>query len=122
MSPVGCVGHLVDFRSCYCILSSCLFRELIEPLSAILRSRIISNNGWSWLALQCRSFIDDLLASHSTDLQQRAYELQVFLGLSPDIVRKVLPVNGSGEDIEVCVLLASIELRFLLVCLDKVMV
>uniref|UniRef100_A0A7I4ACE8 Clathrin/coatomer adaptor adaptin-like N-terminal domain-containing protein n=1 Tax=Physcomitrium patens TaxID=3218 RepID=A0A7I4ACE8_PHYPA len=50
--------------------------------------------------VKCRSFVDDLLASHSTDLQQRAYELQVFLGLGADLVRKVLPVNGSGEEIE----------------------
>ncbi|KAG0630461.1 hypothetical protein M758_1G179700 [Ceratodon purpureus] len=50
---------------------------------------------------ECRSFMDDLLASHSTDLQQRAYELQVFLGLGPDIVQKVLHVNGSGEEIEI---------------------
>lgn len=56
----------------------------------------------SCLPLQCRSFVDGLLASHSTDLQQRAYELQTFLGLNPDIVQKVLPVNGSGEDIMVC--------------------
>ncbi|XP_024390606.1 AP-4 complex subunit epsilon [Physcomitrium patens] len=49
---------------------------------------------------ECRSFVDDLLASHSTDLQQRAYELQVFFGLGADLVRKVLPVNGSGEEIE----------------------
>ena len=63
--------------------------------------------------------MDDLLASHSTDLQQRAYELQVFLGLSPDIVQKVLPVNGSGEDIEVFVLLAAIVLGFLFVLFAK---
>lgn len=58
------------------------------------------------LELQCRSFMDDLLTSHSTDLQQRAYELQVFLGLSPNVVQKVLPVNGSGEEVEVCALFA----------------
>ena len=63
------------------------------------------DDGLFLLASQCRSFMDDLLASHSTDLQQRAYELQVFLGLSPNIVQKVLPVNGSGEEIEVCALL-----------------
>jgi AP-4 complex subunit epsilon-1 len=56
--------------------------------------------------------MDDYLASYSIDLQQRAYELQVFLGLSPDVVQKVLPVNGSGEDIEVCVLPTPLELHF----------
>jgi AP-4 complex subunit epsilon-1 len=58
--------------------------------------------------------MDDLLASHFTDLQQRAYELQVFLELSPNIVQKVLPVNGSGEEIEVCAFFTSKELHQLL--------
>jgi hypothetical protein len=54
-------------------------------------------NGW-W---QCRTFIEDLLASHSTDLQQRAYELQAILALSPETVANILPMDASCEDIEV---------------------
>lgn len=56
----------------------------------------------TWLMeMQCRAFVEDLLASHSTDLQQRAYELQSFLSLSQEIVQKVMPFNASGEEIEV---------------------
>ena len=53
------------------------------------------------MGTQCQAFVDDLLASHSTDLQQRAYELQAFLALSPDIVASVMPENSSSEEIEV---------------------
>lgn len=53
------------------------------------------------MGAQCQAFVDDLLASHSTDLQQRAYELQAFLALSPDIVASVMPENSSSEEIEV---------------------
>lgn len=56
----------------------------------------------AWLMeMQCRAFVEDLLASHSTDLQQRAYELQSFLSLSQEIVQKALPFNASGKEIEV---------------------
>lgn len=51
--------------------------------------------------MQCRAFVEDLLASHSTDLQQRAYELQSFLSLSQEIVQKAMPFNASGKEIEV---------------------
>jgi AP-4 complex subunit epsilon-1 len=50
---------------------------------------------------ECRTFIEDLLASHSTDLQQRAYELQAILALSPETVANILPMDASCEDIEV---------------------
>ncbi|CAM6082363.1 unnamed protein product [Calypogeia fissa] len=49
----------------------------------------------------CRAVIDELAASHSTDLQQRTYELQAFLALSADVIGSVLPIDASCEDIEV---------------------
>ncbi|XP_068666799.1 AP-4 complex subunit epsilon-like [Aristolochia californica] len=53
------------------------------------------------LLLECQSLIDELLASHSTDLQQRAYELQALLGLDPHAVESIMPCDASSEDIEV---------------------
>ncbi|CAM6074271.1 unnamed protein product [Sphagnum tenellum] len=50
---------------------------------------------------ECQTFIEDLLAAHSTDLQQRAYEFQVILGLNPETVASILPMDASCEDIEV---------------------
>ncbi|XP_068655490.1 AP-4 complex subunit epsilon [Aristolochia californica] len=50
---------------------------------------------------ECQSFIDELLASNSTDLQQRAYELQALLGLDPHAVESIMPSDASCEDIEV---------------------
>jgi AP-4 complex subunit epsilon-1 len=63
-----------------------------------------------WIILQCNSLIDELSTSHSTDLQQRAYELQALLGLGADIVECVIPLDASCEDIE-----ASFYLHFPLV-------
>jgi len=51
--------------------------------------------------LQCQSLIDELSASHSTDLQQRAYELQSVLGLDRGAIESVMPSDASCEDIEV---------------------
>ena len=51
--------------------------------------------------LQCQSFIEELLASHSTDLQQRAYELQAILGLDANVATNIMPMDASCEDIEV---------------------
>ncbi|KAL3844389.1 hypothetical protein ACJIZ3_001792 [Penstemon smallii] len=42
-----------------------------------------------------------MLASHSTDLQQRAYELQAILGLDAHAVMKIMPVDSTCEDIEI---------------------
>lgn len=53
--------------------------------------------------MQCLSFIEELLASHSTDLQQRAYELQALIGLDAQAVETIMPQDASGEDIEVIV-------------------
>lgn len=57
-----------------------------------------------WLrlyVLQCQTLIDELSAAHSTDLQQRAYELQALLHLDSRAVESVMPVDASCEDIEV---------------------
>ncbi|CAK9214313.1 unnamed protein product [Sphagnum troendelagicum] len=42
---------------------------------------------------ECQTFIEDLLAAHSTDLQQLAYEFQVILGLNPEAVASIT-TNG----------------------------
>ncbi|CAL9145664.1 unnamed protein product [Musa hybrid cultivar] len=49
---------------------------------------------------ECQSLIDELSASHSTDLQQRAYELQALLCLDSQAVESVMPLDASCEDIE----------------------
>lgn len=53
------------------------------------------------LITECQTFIDELSASHSSDLQQRAYEFQALLAFNSDIVSAVLPIDASCEDIEV---------------------
>lgn len=50
---------------------------------------------------ECQSLIEQLSASHSTDLQQRAYELQAVLGLDSQSVENILPFDASCEDVEV---------------------
>ncbi|GAB4834043.1 hypothetical protein Ancab_032296 [Ancistrocladus abbreviatus] len=50
---------------------------------------------------ECQSLIEELSASHSTDLQQRAYELQAVLGLDSQAVESIMPLDASCEDIEV---------------------
>ncbi|KAF8755729.1 hypothetical protein HU200_011197 [Digitaria exilis] len=50
---------------------------------------------------ECQTLLDELSASHSTDLQQRAYELQALLGLDKHAVESVMPADASCEDIEV---------------------
>eukprot|EP00249_Psilotum_nudum_P022263 c28444_g1_i1 orf=707-3676(+) len=57
---------------------------------------------------ECQGFMDELSASHSTDLQQRAYELQAILGLTAADVSSIMPMDASCEDIEV-----DINLSFL---------
>ncbi|XP_057523867.1 AP-4 complex subunit epsilon-like, partial [Amaranthus tricolor] len=49
---------------------------------------------------ECQSLIEELSASHSTDLQQRAYELQAVIGLDSQAVESILPFDASCEDIE----------------------
>lgn len=62
--------------------------------------------------MQCLSFIEELLASHSTDLQQRAYELQALIGLDARAVETIMPQDASGEDIEVIVNVFPILILF----------
>ncbi|XP_021285114.1 AP-4 complex subunit epsilon [Herrania umbratica] len=50
---------------------------------------------------ECHSLMEELLASHSTDLQQRAYELQAVIGLDAHAVECIMPSDASCEDIEV---------------------
>ncbi|KAG0492827.1 hypothetical protein HPP92_006225 [Vanilla planifolia] len=50
---------------------------------------------------ECQSLIDELLASHSTDLQQRAYELQALSCLDSHVIQHVMPPDASCEDVEV---------------------
>lgn len=71
------------------------------------------------MEMQCRAFVEDLLASHSTDLQQRAYELQSFLSLSQEIVQKALPFNASGKEIEVYIY-KKIKIKLVVIAIDHV--
>ncbi|CAI9094954.1 OLC1v1030792C1 [Oldenlandia corymbosa var. corymbosa] len=50
---------------------------------------------------ECQSLIEELLASNSTDLQQRAYELQGILGLDSHALANIMPMDASCEDIEI---------------------
>ncbi|KAL5743199.1 hypothetical protein ACOSP7_029931 [Xanthoceras sorbifolium] len=50
---------------------------------------------------ECQSLIEELSASHSTDLQQRAYELQAVTGLDARAVEIIMPSDASCEDIEI---------------------
>lgn len=45
--------------------------------------------------------MEELSAAHSTDLQQRAYELQAVIGLDARVVESIMPSDASCEDIEV---------------------
>lgn len=51
--------------------------------------------------MQCQSLTEELSASHSTDLQQRAYELQALVGLDAQAVENVMPMDASCKEIEV---------------------
>jgi hypothetical protein len=75
--------------------------------------------------LQCQTLVDELSASHSTDLQQRAYELQALLGLDKHAVESVMPSDASCEDIEVpllCLayLLSSLLTSTLVMCMYNI--
>nr|KAJ0219437.1 hypothetical protein LSAT_V11C300109120 [Lactuca sativa] len=48
-----------------------------------------------------QSLMESLTASHSTDLQQRAYELQAFINLDPDAINNIMPFDASCEEIEI---------------------
>ena len=51
--------------------------------------------------MQCQSLVEELSASNSTDLQQRAYELQAVISLDARAVESIMPSDASCEDIEV---------------------
>ncbi|GFP81537.1 ap-4 complex subunit epsilon [Phtheirospermum japonicum] len=50
---------------------------------------------------ECQSLIEEMLASHSTDLQQRAYELQAILSLDAHAIEKIMPMDSTCNDIEI---------------------
>ncbi|GFZ16296.1 adaptin family protein [Actinidia rufa] len=50
---------------------------------------------------ECQSLIEELSASHSTDLQQRAYELQAVISVDARAVESIMPLDASCEDIEI---------------------
>ncbi|ONI21470.1 hypothetical protein PRUPE_2G068200 [Prunus persica] len=50
---------------------------------------------------QCQSLVEELSASHSTDLQQRAYELQAIISLDSPAVESIMLSDASFEDIEI---------------------
>lgn len=52
---------------------------------------------------QCQSLIDEMLASHSTDLQQRAYELQAIVNLDARGLKEIMPMDSTSEEVEVIV-------------------
>lgn len=50
---------------------------------------------------ECQSLLEELFASHSSDLQQRAYEFQAILGLDANALENIMPLDASCEDIEI---------------------
>ncbi|CAL1386704.1 unnamed protein product [Linum trigynum] len=50
---------------------------------------------------ECQSLIEELSASHSTDLQQRAYELQAVISLDAQAVENIMPSDASSKEIEI---------------------
>ncbi|CAK9143712.1 unnamed protein product [Ilex paraguariensis] len=67
---------------------------------------------------ECQSLIEELSLSDSTDLQQRAYELQAVVGLDAHAIEDIMPLDASCEDIELCKLV-TIRLLDFLVMLDR---
>eukprot|EP00271_Cylindrocystis_brebissonii_P016774 TRINITY_DN4125_c0_g1_i1.p1 TRINITY_DN4125_c0_g1~~TRINITY_DN4125_c0_g1_i1.p1 ORF type:complete len:1046 (-),score=195.55 TRINITY_DN4125_c0_g1_i1:795-3932(-) len=72
----------------------------ITAITKVVSFQIASGQPWK-LMPEARSLVEEMLASHSTDLQQRAYELQSLMGLGAATVAAVLPMDASCEDIEV---------------------
>ncbi|CAN0880287.1 Protein DMR6-LIKE OXYGENASE 2 [Linum grandiflorum] len=48
----------------------------------------------------CETLIEELSASHSSDLQQRAYELQAVLALDANAIKNIMPSDASCREIE----------------------
>ncbi|CAN0880254.1 AP-4 complex subunit epsilon [Linum grandiflorum] len=50
---------------------------------------------------ECETLIEELSASHSSDLQQRAYELQAVLALDANAIKNIMPSDASCREIEI---------------------
>ncbi|KAK1430733.1 hypothetical protein QVD17_13686 [Tagetes erecta] len=50
---------------------------------------------------ECQSLLEELSASHSSDLQQRAYEFRAILDLDTNAIENIMPLDASCEDIEI---------------------
>ncbi|KAF5815696.1 putative adaptor protein complex AP-4, epsilon subunit [Helianthus annuus] len=50
---------------------------------------------------ECQSLLEELSASHSADLQQRAYEFRAILDLDANAIENIMPLDASCEDIEI---------------------
>ncbi|CAN0880292.1 AP-4 complex subunit epsilon [Linum grandiflorum] len=50
---------------------------------------------------ECETLIEELSASHSSDLQQRAYKLQAVLALDANAIKNIMPSDASCREIEV---------------------
>ncbi|KAL8259890.1 hypothetical protein R6Q59_027843 [Mikania micrantha] len=55
----------------------------------------------SSLLPECQTLLEELSASHSSDLQQRAYEFRAILNLDASAVENIMPLDASCEDIEI---------------------
>lgn len=87
-------------------ISLCIFLILKDTLLVMI-----------FLFLQCQSLMEELSASHSTDLQQRAYELQALIGLDAHAVASIMPADKSCQDIEVILQIFSFLFLEYHVCL-----
>ncbi|KAL4565180.1 hypothetical protein LXL04_029265 [Taraxacum kok-saghyz] len=50
---------------------------------------------------ECQTLLEEMCASHSSDLQQRAYEFQAILDLDANAMDNIMPLDASCEDIEI---------------------
>ncbi|KAL7597385.1 hypothetical protein Lser_V15G30019 [Lactuca serriola] len=50
---------------------------------------------------ECHTLLEEMSASHSSDLQQRAYEFQAILDLDSNSIDNIMPLDASCEDIEI---------------------
>ncbi|CAN0898767.1 AP-4 complex subunit epsilon, partial [Linum grandiflorum] len=50
---------------------------------------------------ECETLIEELSASHSSDLQQRAYELQAVLALDANAIKNIMPSDARCREIEI---------------------
>ncbi|CAN0880929.1 AP-4 complex subunit epsilon [Linum grandiflorum] len=50
---------------------------------------------------ECETLIEELSASHSSDLQQRAYELQALITLDAHATENIMPSDASCREIEI---------------------